>query len=81
MKRPQLPPSSKGTAQLVGLAFKIFSAKVMAAITEARTSVSDIENDFMSLFSEWPILYYFREVTRALYPSVRKNAITKVATG
>ena len=27
----------------------------MVAITASQTSVSDIENDFKSLFSEWPI--------------------------
>ena len=55
MKRPQLPPSFKSTAQPAGLACEIFPAKVMAAINAGGTSVSDIENDLRSLFLEWPI--------------------------
>ena len=55
MKRSQLPSSIKSIAQLAGQACKIFAAKVMATVNTSRTSVSDIENDVKSLFSEWPI--------------------------
>ena len=55
-EKPRLPSSDRGTAQLVGLARKLFSAKFMTATTEGSTSVSDIKNDIKSLFLELPIV-------------------------
>ena len=53
-----MSPSGKGIAQLSGLAYKIFWAKVMIVITTGRTL--DIEYDVKDLFSEWAIRFLYK---------------------
>ena len=56
-----MSPYGKGIAQLSGLAYKIFWAKVMAVITTGRTL--DIEYDVKALFSEWAIHRFLCKVS------------------
>ena len=56
-----MSPSGKGIAQLSGLAYKIFWAKVMVVITAGRTL--DIEYDVKALFSEWAIHRFLYKIT------------------
>ena len=56
-----MSPSGKGIAQLSGLAYKIFWAKVMVVITTGRTL--DSEYDVKALFSEWAIHRFLIKVS------------------
>ena len=58
---PQLSPSGEGIAQLSGLAYKIFWAKVMVVISTGRTL--DTEYDVKALFSEWAIHRFLYKVS------------------
>ena len=56
-----MSPSGKGIAQLSGLAYKIFWAKVMVVITTGRTL--DIEYDVKALFLEWAVHRFLYKVS------------------